>query len=80
MYGEAHVRPARTRWYVYAQEYFHLDTLSQSTGALQSFSPRFLNGRTTAIFPLSDRLILVGAFHDIDNIGQQNVAIYTGTP
>jgi hypothetical protein len=39
-----------------------------------------LNGRTTAIFPLSDRLLLVGAFHDIDSIGQQNIAEYMGTP
>lgn len=66
--------------YVYAQDDSKLYTLDQSTGAVESFSPRFLNARSDVILPLSDRLILVGAFHDIDNIGQQNIAMYLGTP
>ena len=71
---------ATTGSYVYAEDYGTIHTLSKSSGALQTFSPRVVNSRINSIIPLSDRLLLLGGFHDIDYIAQENVAEYMGTP
>jgi hypothetical protein len=66
--------------FVYTDDTGTIRTFSKSTGALETFSPRILNGVVTTILPLSDRLILTGGFDDIDNVAQSNVAEYLGTP
>ncbi|HEU0030030.1 MAG TPA: hypothetical protein VFQ53_05315 [Kofleriaceae bacterium] len=66
--------------YVYAADVGKTYTLDASTAAIQTFSPRTINGEIFDYLALPDRLILVGSFHDIDNVAQSNVAEYLGTP
>ncbi len=66
--------------YVYVNDVGKIDTVDKTSGALASFTTRILNGTIDEIIPLADRILFLGGFHDIDNVAQQDVAEYLGTP
>jgi hypothetical protein len=71
---------AVTGSYVYAADVGKVYTLAKSTGAIQSFTTSQTNGTIFDMAALTDRIIFVGSWHDINAVAQSTVAEFLGTP
>lgn len=66
--------------YVYVDDFGKIYTVDKTSAAITTFSPRLLGGGTDQMIALPDRLLMIGAFHDIDNAAQQDIGEFMGTP
>jgi hypothetical protein len=65
---------------VYTDDTGTVRVFSKASGALETFSPRILNGAIRTFIPQTHRLLATGSFANIASVAQSNVAEFAGTP